>query len=458
MTRRDKQIHPVIESLHDPGYSIMPLILLLIMASMATIAAIAYVSFQQLDRVAHDSMRARIAAAFEVEKSRLEDLNREYSFWDQAHERLVAEQDAAWADENIGGYLANTYGIGLSASISRNGRPLLGFNEGKPVSAEHLRRHAQVAKALLLAEWQASKSKLGIVSGYLTVDGDIFMVAVALFLDEQTEQPVGDGSMLLLAKQIDQEWLDDLSLTYQLPMLRMVPGKPEVAHSVMTLSDYNGGPVSFLSWTIAPPSGDLKSMLVWPSLAVFVVFVAITVVIFRRDQAQRREHLRDLKLIAGKDFLTGISNRREFCDLANREFNRARRDQQALCLVLFDIDNFKVINDTHGHEVGDRILTRIADLVYEDLREFDLFARWGGEEFIVLLPRAELPEGMETAERIRRLIEAGAGTELQEPCTVSIGVALWDREESIDHLVGRADKSLYDAKMAGKNTTRSAVN
>jgi diguanylate cyclase (GGDEF)-like protein len=154
------------------------------------------------------------------------------------------------------------------------------------------------------------------------------------------------------------------------------------------------------------------------------------------------------------DALTQVFNRRYFNEALQREFNRSRRYGRALSLILFDIDHFKRVNDTHGHLAGDNLLRQIAAAVKPRLRREDVFARTGGEEFGVLLPEVGLEGARTTADKVRRIVEATPLKHEREviTCTVSLGVAATAADEtSGEELYKRADLRLYEAKQAGRN-------
>ncbi len=167
---------------------------------------------------------------------------------------------------------------------------------------------------------------------------------------------------------------------------------------------------------------------------------------------------RELERVAYEDSLTGLANRRYFLAEAERAAARAERHGQALSLILFDLDHFKRINDEHGHQAGDDVLCRVAERARKSLRTEDMPARWGGEEFVVLLPLTPLPAAMLVANRLRTAIgstptptSAGA---LKVTC--SCGVAQRRRAEPITELIARADAALYKAKDSGRNACVAA--
>ncbi len=172
------------------------------------------------------------------------------------------------------------------------------------------------------------------------------------------------------------------------------------------------------------------------------------------DVTEKRRMLRELENLARRDGLTGLWNRRYFFELGQREILRAARERSPLALVFFDADHFKRINDTYGHEVGDKVLTDIAQLGLRQLREVDIFGRMGGEEFAVLLPETPYAGALLVAERLRGCFASHALQLPQGPVrfTASFGVAMLCRETPcVESLLRRADDALYEAKRCGRN-------
>ncbi len=158
--------------------------------------------------------------------------------------------------------------------------------------------------------------------------------------------------------------------------------------------------------------------------------------------------------LAKVDSLTGVLSRAAFEEVMAREIERVKRYGSKLSLVMFDLDNFKEINDTYGHLFGDKVLRRVAEVVKENLRKTDVVGRWGGEEFVVLLPGTDGEEARAVAEKLRKKLEAlGMGNKVR--ITASFGVAeLKDGDDPL-RLILKADKALYTAKRRGKNRVES---
>jgi len=173
-----------------------------------------------------------------------------------------------------------------------------------------------------------------------------------------------------------------------------------------------------------------------------------------RDMSGYRETTETARHAAVCDHLTGIGNRRAFFDAAETEMGRWRRLPRPLSVLMIDVDQFKKINDTHGHPVGDAVLRHIASLMGASFREIDRVARIGGEEFAVLLPGSDLTSAHRVAERLRAALESQPAPTEAGPvhCTASIGIAVMDEATaSVDALLKRADVALYAAKHGGRN-------
>ena len=198
-------------------------------------------------------------------------------------------------------------------------------------------------------------------------------------------------------------------------------------------------------WVLLGTAAAMPALIA-PPLAWFVSHLL-------RDTEAARDRAQRLSIT---DALTGAFNRRHFFDAGEAEFARAARLGRALSVLLLDVDDFKRVNDAHGHAVGDRVLVEVAQACRACLREYDLMARYGGEEFVLLLPETDQTAALLVAERARSVIAAlvidtPTGGPPVRPA-VSIGAAaLQPGCTSLDQLVSVADAAMYLAKRSGKN-------
>lgn len=165
-----------------------------------------------------------------------------------------------------------------------------------------------------------------------------------------------------------------------------------------------------------------------------------------------------LLIKASHDELTGLMNRRVLMDMGQREFGNARRGTTNVSLLLLDVDHFKQVNDTYGHPAGDEVLREVARRLQDTLRVGDIVGRYGGEEFMILLPRCDLHIAKVVAERLRAAIAVPMQLGAHElPVTISIGVAeLSVPTLDLGHWISRADQALYRAKGLGRNRVEIA--
>lgn len=164
-----------------------------------------------------------------------------------------------------------------------------------------------------------------------------------------------------------------------------------------------------------------------------------------------KERTEQLEKLANTDALTEVYNRRKFIQISEHELNRFLRHKRSFSILMLDIDDFKKINDSYGHDVGDDVIKTIAKLVEGVTREIDCFARWGGEEFIILTPESDLEGRCVLANKIVNLIDSHA-FDIAGNVTISIGLtSAAENDTDIDQIIKRADQALYKAKGAGKN-------
>lgn len=186
---------------------------------------------------------------------------------------------------------------------------------------------------------------------------------------------------------------------------------------------------------------DALTLLVISTIILLILSMLIFVVL---------QKISKINEIATYDSLTGVYNRNTMNELLEYELERIERKNKPLSILYMDIDDFKSVNDKYGHEKGDFVLKKVVELMLQKLRKSDRLGRWGGEEFLVMLPETDEEEAVLVAEKLREVISMGDYT-IPREVTCSFGVATHMDEEDLDSMIARADRYLYKAKKEGKN-------
>lgn len=163
-----------------------------------------------------------------------------------------------------------------------------------------------------------------------------------------------------------------------------------------------------------------------------------------------------IKKLSETDKLTGLYNRLKFSDNLEYELSKQSRNNSKLSLIMFDIDHFKSVNDNYGHDIGDHVLREISVIVSAELRDYDTFARWGGEEFLILIPDISIDDCYKKADEIRAAIEAFDFIS-DRVITSSFGVTAYEKGEDKNVVIKRVDEALYESKRTGRNKVSKAL-
>jgi diguanylate cyclase (GGDEF)-like protein len=202
--------------------------------------------------------------------------------------------------------------------------------------------------------------------------------------------------------------------------------------------------------------GVVAPVMRYGNLAIPVLALALVSFYFRRASTQAERRMESMALT---DPLTGLLNRRSMEQRLREAADGFQRTGRPFSVVMADVDHFKNINDVHGHEAGDRVLRAVAALLGGRLRGHDAVARWGGEEFLLLLPETDLDAAREVADRLRATAEAGlrGSAGLAQPVTLTFGVAVFDRAMRVAACIKQADEALYAGKAGGRNRVVAAA-
>lgn len=187
-----------------------------------------------------------------------------------------------------------------------------------------------------------------------------------------------------------------------------------------------------------------------------IVIVLCSIIAYRHNYYKRIQYINSKELVrlSTTDHLSGAYNRAKFDYELEHWVVKSKVENMPLSLMMLDFDDFKKVNDTYGHLIGDNVIIETSAIIMNSIRETDIFARWGGEEFVLLLPNTNKVHAVEMIERLRKSIEGHAFMEVVR-VTCSFGVAQLTSEDDIKSLLQKADKMLYKAKHAGKNSVKS---
>lgn len=266
--------------------------------------------------------------------------------------------------------------------------------------------------------------------------------------------------------RFEAEALQKLIMPELVQLGHMNPGRWEyIANSYVQLG-MAPGPVDLQGFLYSEQVEQDYRMLYLGGALALLVIVMVGAIALRfatlsralQREVDHRQHTEQqlltsnsaLERLANTDRLTGLWNRLKFEEVAHQEVSRADRYDYPLSLVFFDLDHFKNINDQHGHEIGDQVLCRLAKLVSGHLRESDSLCRWGGEEFLILMPHTDRQQAGHLAEKLRELVNRAQLLD-QQPISASFGIAQLQRGEMLRDLVRNADAALYRAKQLGRN-------
>lgn len=251
-----------------------------------------------------------------------------------------------------------------------------------------------------------------------------------LFEDPETEEPFSFDSPSDLDKPL-----------YRILRLKDTP------YRYRTMFTYEGGQFHLLGGLIGVSHHDF-----WDNVPLLANELSELSLYLNKRKLKLEEENKILSNQLSTDYLTGLMSRRHFFTQLGPTVNQVRQEKLPLALLMCDLDHFKRLNDEYGHDVGDEVLRRTSDIILRQLRATDLAGRFGGEEFIIVLPGVDITAALRVADRIRAQIEKSGA---ERSATASFGVSELRDDDTLESLVKRADIALYDAKSGGRNAVKA---
>jgi diguanylate cyclase (GGDEF)-like protein len=447
-----------------------------IIACIVLLATAVWIIPFVLDRRDLDHAREHVQQALQAQGERIGQASLEHSYWNQAVEKVIHEQDTAWADSELGGYLHNAYGIAGIVAEDADGNRRYVYSPDD-AAASSLWTQASPPLERLGADVLASDtSSPRHAHTYRMVEGTLFVIAASPFIAYQptrldTTEPHG---VLFLARAIDRATLTEWSERYNLPRLGVTghePGAATEREATVSVMDMAGNPVARLEWEPERAGwGLLAQAMPWGvSLGiVFVVAASALSMNLRRMVSLARSNITELDQQKQKlfrqamfDDVSNLHNRTYLISRLEEELSRIRRNGTSSIFIFLDLDGFKIVNDTMGHSAGDELLRQVGGRLLNGVRAEDIVCRFGGDEFCLLITGIDNGEEKylrEIAEKIARQVIA----ELEHPFTVddkpvSIGasagiVVIPDDTANIEDILRFGDLAMYRAKLETGNS------
>jgi diguanylate cyclase (GGDEF)-like protein len=421
-----------------------------ILTGLAMMASIVFF-LTSLDHLAASDRAQRVDIALDVENHYMLSILEEYAFWDEAYERIFVAQDETWLEGNSGQYLLDRYQFDFSLAIGPNLQKAYLITNEELEKLEYDRLLSSGLNDLIAADLQLDDETRGSASGYIQYGEDLFIVFLESLRDEISEE-IRPGMYLAVGRRLDQEYIEYLQSRYRLPGLHLTNLDEQSDHSKL-LVDATGKELGFLAWTLQKPSRIMVPRIVGVTVLFFGLAAFLSRYLMRREYSDRIDYEKRLYEEATIDPLTKISNRRYFMAVGRQAMAMHKRMNRMFTVILFDIDDFKTINDIHGHSVGDAAIIHCSTICAQVLRESDIFGRIGGDEFAIILPETPLKMAEEVANRIKQMVAATplVTDRLTISMTVSLGVTQMNGQEIFEKMLEQADKAMYKAKKEGRN-------
>ncbi len=422
--------------------------------SVATLIALSEYGSSTVDALARGNMRERVEVALSVEEQRLAELLVQYAYRNAARVTGTDEPNPVRRDRELNRLLLEEVDVDLAFVVGADAKAVTGFLDGERAHPNVLEQAVSRARRGI-ADARADMQRAATRARYIDVDGLAYLLVVNR-LAEDVESGKSDDTTIAFARRLDAERVAAIAALYRIPGLRLADtGRSPPPSLTLPLRDLDGATVAVLTWDDHTSAYDVRRNLRPYLVGAGVAFSGLIFWIFYLEIRSHREREVLLREMASVDQLTGIRNRREFFLDAGRKLADVIRARSTASVMLLDVDDFKQVNDTMGHATGDRILSLVAAHLRRETRDGDVFARYGGDEFVVLLPGLAAPAARPLAERLRKQVAEASSQATREGscCTISIGIAEYVGGESLEQWISRADDALYRAKHAGRNRT-----
>lgn len=445
---------------HSPNRTlILPLILLLVI-TLSSILAIVLYSVVQVNKDTQKSSEEYVAAIINDKLSQYSTLAKDYALWDETIENAYLAQDEKWINANIGEYLTETFKVSDLFIINEHDKVVLALKNGSPDKSNYQNINQKPLKNLIKKARQSAPRPVA-VSGIVMINNIPAIVGASILAHEDSSALPEPNPVFIIAVRLEPGQLSQLSSKYRLKNLQY-HSKTLVKSSEASFKLINpvNKDLGILSWQPDKPGSLMLSKIKYPLLFLLIGLGFITFIIIRATLAtslQLKNTYNEMTHLANHDMLTGLPNRRLFSELLGQTIHAAKRDNISSAMLFLDLDGFKKVNDTFGHQQGDSLLVTVAERLKECIREADTVARIGGDEFTILLRNTSSQSDIiSTVQKIQSYLKHPIKLSKNEASiTVSVGITLIPQDGvDPDALMTNADIALYECKEQGRNTFR----
>jgi len=433
---------------------ILSLILLLAVTLLSIIGIVLY-SVKSVNEESNTTIEDYLSATITDKLNQHKTITKDYAYWSDTVQNAYLSPDPKWIDENIGKYLTDTFKITDQFIINSHNDAVLSIKDGQVDQSNYLTINKDALTKLIVKARQSGPLPVP-VSGILMINDTPALVGLSVLAPDDGTFLPSPRPLLLLAKRLNPDYLQVLSKQYRLRDLHFTPGnQDDVTLSSVEIKNPLNKILGELSWQAEKPGNLVLTKIQLPLVILLIatsIITAFIIMAFRTTTRRLEKAYDDLTFNANHDALTGLANRRLLNELLKQTIHSVKRDHISSAILCIDLDRFKYINDTHGHQAGDFLLVTMAERLNNCVREADTISRIGGDEFIVLLHNTSDRDDIKTtAQKIQdSLMQPIKISDNEVQISACIGIVIIpDDGTDPDELLTKADKALYECKHQG---------
>lgn len=423
--------------------SVMRLVTIIVFGVVISFYLITGIFYYILTKKEVDYLSKINESVFNIEHKHNVNVVKKYSYWDDTYNNLVKNRNIEWIEKNINRNIFNSYDFNWIAIESNGIISLVAKTLTSDIKEQDL-------KNITIKINEDAKDN-GLDIYYQTKNNKIYKITAVPFVNDESKLVYKEH--LLFATEINQDYLNKIVNKYELPELYFT--KIYNRDNDLVLKNHKEI-YGYISFVYEPSMKKAIPYMIFGGILLLCVFIKIVRVILLKKLKENTKYEKMLYEAATVDYLTNVYNRRFFLEESNKMYEKLNKENRSSSLLILDIDNFKNINDTYGHSMGDQALIHFANICRDNIRDYDFIGRIGGEEFAIFLPDTNKEDSISIAKKIHDELKNRTINNGNEKIylTVSIGGETNNEVDyTFEELSKNADKSLYISKNNGRNRT-----